>query len=231
MHQDNINFQTCHMIMSLKAKTHISTIHNLWGLTPYGARKQLAMLILMHEMTSSLLADHLPPLPCILSPMNWLPQHLPIISTCFQCLHLCKDMLWPPPPHLCHHPSLHCCTPPSSSLQLSILGLLQCPLMISTHHPYTNAMIGFHMEDCSLSQFPILTLMQTYASASLLYTNIILLRPHLISCTHMLLKHYLCIYTVYSLYAFVPRPDQLCSLPCLRSHTALSHSQFTILCS
>ncbi|MBW0463639.1 hypothetical protein O181_003354 [Austropuccinia psidii MF-1] len=121
MHQDNINCQTCQISMSLEAKTHINTICNIWGLTPHGSRKQFAMLILMHEMTSALLADNLPPLPYVLSPMNWLPHHLPIISTHCQCLHLCKDMLW---------------APASTSLPSPILMLLHPCLIISATYQF-----------------------------------------------------------------------------------------------
>ncbi|MBW0463753.1 hypothetical protein O181_003468 [Austropuccinia psidii MF-1] len=78
------------MSFSLKPKSHINTIHNLWVITPHGSRQ-----------------DNLPPLPSLLSCMNWLLHPL-IISTCCQCLRLVKDMLLPlsspihglPQPHL-----------------------------------------------------------------------------------------------------------------------------------
>ncbi|MBW0484210.1 hypothetical protein O181_023925 [Austropuccinia psidii MF-1] len=70
--------------MSLKAKTHINTIWKVWVIKPNGASQQFGMLIFVHEMTSSPPPDHLTPLPCLLSRMNWLlhprlifadPQH------------------------------------------------------------------------------------------------------------------------------------------------------------
>ncbi|MBW0544376.1 hypothetical protein O181_084091 [Austropuccinia psidii MF-1] len=79
------------------------------------------------------------------------------------------DMLLTPPPHVCPHPCLtissayHAYTPtapyryaskhatpsPPSPLlalpcpQLTILMLLQCPLMFSIDHPYDRTMFGF----------------------------------------------------------------------------------------
>ncbi|MBW0475364.1 hypothetical protein O181_015079 [Austropuccinia psidii MF-1] len=93
------------MSISLKAKTHINTIHNVWVITPHGARQQFDMLIFMHGMTSSLTPDNLTPFPCLLPCMNWLPHHLLIISASGQ------EMLQHLAPHLCNHPSLHFCTP------------------------------------------------------------------------------------------------------------------------
>ncbi|MBW0480787.1 hypothetical protein O181_020502 [Austropuccinia psidii MF-1] len=71
------------MSFSLKPKTHINTIHNLWVITPNGPRKQTTLI---QELAS------VPPL---------------IICASSQCLFSGKDMLPPYPPHLSHQPSLH----------------------------------------------------------------------------------------------------------------------------
>ncbi|MBW0467059.1 hypothetical protein O181_006774 [Austropuccinia psidii MF-1] len=91
--------------MSLKEKIHMNTIHKIWVITPHGARQKFGILIFVHEMTSVPLSDHLTPLPCLLSCMNWLLHHLLIISTRSQ------DMIPLLPPHLPNHPSLHFHTP------------------------------------------------------------------------------------------------------------------------
>ncbi|MBW0465100.1 hypothetical protein O181_004815 [Austropuccinia psidii MF-1] len=84
--------------MSLKAKNHINTIFNVWVVTPHFGR-----LMLMHGMTSALLADHLPPLPFLLSHNNWL-LNLTILT-------LTKGLASPPlPHHPCHITSLGFCT-------------------------------------------------------------------------------------------------------------------------
>ncbi|MBW0550094.1 hypothetical protein O181_089809 [Austropuccinia psidii MF-1] len=94
--------------MSLKEETHINTIHDLWVITPHGAIQHLGMLILMHEMTSTLLSDHLPPLPCILWHINCL-LHLTMLT-------LTQSLASAPmPQHLCHKPSL-CFHTPSHDL-------------------------------------------------------------------------------------------------------------------
>ncbi|MBW0593951.1 hypothetical protein O181_133666 [Austropuccinia psidii MF-1] len=67
--------------MLLKAKNHINSIGKVGVTTPHGARQQPGMLMFMHEMTSSLLPDHLTPLPCLLSHMNWLAYPLPILTS------------------------------------------------------------------------------------------------------------------------------------------------------
>ncbi|MBW0486442.1 hypothetical protein O181_026157 [Austropuccinia psidii MF-1] len=46
--------------MSLKEKTHINTIFNIWVITPHGASQKFGILMLIHEMTSAPLADCLP---------------------------------------------------------------------------------------------------------------------------------------------------------------------------
>ncbi|MBW0494441.1 hypothetical protein O181_034156 [Austropuccinia psidii MF-1] len=86
LHQDNINCHMCHMSMSLKAQTHFNTICKVWVITPHGERKQFGMLIFVHEKTSSPPPDHLTPLPCLLSCMNWLPHHHLIHSDPLECL-------------------------------------------------------------------------------------------------------------------------------------------------
>ncbi|MBW0591090.1 hypothetical protein O181_130805 [Austropuccinia psidii MF-1] len=60
--------------MSLKAQTHFHTICKIWVITPHGARQQFGMLIFVHEKISAQLPDHLTPLPCLFSGINWL-QH------------------------------------------------------------------------------------------------------------------------------------------------------------
>ncbi|MBW0483482.1 hypothetical protein O181_023197 [Austropuccinia psidii MF-1] len=57
--QDNVNHQMCHINMSLKAQTHINTIHKVWVTTPHGASQQFGMLIFVREMTSAPPPDHL----------------------------------------------------------------------------------------------------------------------------------------------------------------------------
>ncbi|MBW0487920.1 hypothetical protein O181_027635 [Austropuccinia psidii MF-1] len=89
LHQDNINCQICHMSFSIKPKTHINTIRNLCVITPHGARKK----------------------PTLTQELAFAPPF--IISTSFQFLHSGKDMLPPRPPHVSHHPSLCCRSPPS----------------------------------------------------------------------------------------------------------------------
>ncbi|MBW0497099.1 hypothetical protein O181_036814 [Austropuccinia psidii MF-1] len=49
-------------------------------ITSQGARQQFGILIFLLWMTPSPLPDHLTPLPCLLSCMNWLLHHLLIIS-------------------------------------------------------------------------------------------------------------------------------------------------------
>ncbi|MBW0495324.1 hypothetical protein O181_035039 [Austropuccinia psidii MF-1] len=103
---------------------------HFWVITYRGARQQFGILIFVLWMTPSPLPDHLTPLPCLLSHMNWLLHHLLIISSSSQ------DMLpllplplqnnpslrfhtpttpsqFPPmlPPHICPHPSLRFRTP------------------------------------------------------------------------------------------------------------------------
>ncbi|MBW0515828.1 hypothetical protein O181_055543 [Austropuccinia psidii MF-1] len=90
----------CHMSVSLKAKTNIKTICEVWVITPNSARKQFDMVIFVHEMTLATPADHLTPLPCLLLRMNWLLHHPLIISASSQ------DMLPILPMHLHNHPSL-----------------------------------------------------------------------------------------------------------------------------
>ncbi|MBW0476161.1 hypothetical protein O181_015876 [Austropuccinia psidii MF-1] len=130
----------CQMSISLKAKTHINTIHNVHVITPHGARQKFGMIIFVHEITSAWPPDHLTPFSCLLSHMNQLPHHLPIISASSQ------DKLPLLQPHLCHDPimrfrhltSYNAYTPPglsrTVSLQLPILMLPYPYLILST--PY-----------------------------------------------------------------------------------------------
>ncbi|MBW0537320.1 hypothetical protein O181_077035 [Austropuccinia psidii MF-1] len=97
--------------MSLKAKTHINAICEVWVITPHGARQQFGMLIFVHEMTSTPPPEHLTPLPCLLLGINWLPHHPLIISASGQ------DMLQllPPHPHLILSAAYHASAPAAPS--------------------------------------------------------------------------------------------------------------------
>ncbi|MBW0579820.1 hypothetical protein O181_119535 [Austropuccinia psidii MF-1] len=107
--------------MSLKAKNHINTIHDVWAITHHGIRQWFGMLIFVHEMTSTPQPNHLTSLPLLLPCMNWLWNHRLIISTSRQ------NMLPLLPLHLHDHPSLRFRTPTESSLPLTMLMLLQEP--------------------------------------------------------------------------------------------------------
>ncbi|MBW0477710.1 hypothetical protein O181_017425 [Austropuccinia psidii MF-1] len=97
------------MSLSLTAKAHTHTIDNFWVITSQGARQQFGILMFVLWMSPAPLPDHLTPLPCLISLMNWLLHHLLIISASSQ------DMfpLLPLPLH--NHPSLRFCTPAAHS--------------------------------------------------------------------------------------------------------------------
>ncbi|MBW0463734.1 hypothetical protein O181_003449 [Austropuccinia psidii MF-1] len=105
----NVNRQMCHMSMSLTSNTHTHNIENFWVITSRGARKQFGILIFFLWMTPAPLPDHLTPLPCLISLMNWLLHHLLIT---FSSSHNILPLL-PLPLH--NHPSLRFCTPAAPS--------------------------------------------------------------------------------------------------------------------
>ncbi|MBW0519523.1 hypothetical protein O181_059238 [Austropuccinia psidii MF-1] len=95
--------------MSLTEKTHTHTIDNFWVITSRGARKQFGIIIFVLWMTPAPLPDHMTPLPCLISLMNWLLHHLLIISARSQ------DMLPLLPLPLHNFPSLPFRTPAAPS--------------------------------------------------------------------------------------------------------------------
>ncbi|MBW0475407.1 hypothetical protein O181_015122 [Austropuccinia psidii MF-1] len=100
--------------MSLKAKAHINTTCKMWVITPHGGSQEFGILMLIYEMNSPPQADHLPPLPCLLSHINWL-LHLTILT-------LTQSLALPPlPDHVFHIPSLPFHTPPHDLHDLPFL--------------------------------------------------------------------------------------------------------------
>ncbi|MBW0480679.1 hypothetical protein O181_020394 [Austropuccinia psidii MF-1] len=117
--------------MSLKAKDHINTIPNLWLIEPHGAIQQFGMLMLLHEMTSTPSADHLPfTMPTITHslasapPSNHLCQ-LPMLTLMHHCLCISAVahpyISTPPPHHLCNVPFLGSCTTLSCSQFITLM--------------------------------------------------------------------------------------------------------------
>ncbi|MBW0517808.1 hypothetical protein O181_057523 [Austropuccinia psidii MF-1] len=114
--------------MSLKAKNHIKTIGKLLIITPNGARQLFGMLIFVHEMTYTLLPDHLTPLPCLLSHMNWLPHPCLILYNPYHAYAPAPP--WPLSPTLTTY---HANTPTAPSRYASDATLT--PFYASSHLP------------------------------------------------------------------------------------------------
>ncbi|MBW0478850.1 hypothetical protein O181_018565 [Austropuccinia psidii MF-1] len=117
------------MSMSLKAKTLINTIQNLWLITPYGASQKFGILILHFPLpcllSNMILSLHFlliisailpgvnshaafsssPQMTCLLLPKEWLPRHSHIPSLCF-CTTAYHAYATEPPSHALNLPSL-----------------------------------------------------------------------------------------------------------------------------
>ncbi|MBW0531897.1 hypothetical protein O181_071612 [Austropuccinia psidii MF-1] len=105
-------------------------------------------------MTHLLLPDHLTPVPCLLSHMNWLLHHLLIISSSSQ------DMLPHLPLPLHNHPSLRFCTPAAPTSFPSDASTPYPPsLILMLPHLHRTLTISLQICNC------MSTLTHTYASA------------------------------------------------------------------
>ncbi|MBW0590008.1 hypothetical protein O181_129723 [Austropuccinia psidii MF-1] len=133
--------------MLLKAKTHINTIGKIWVITPHGARQKFGMLMFMHEMTSSLLPDHLTPLPCLISRMNLLGHPFPILSSPFHS---------------------YAPTAPSRYASDTSTQSFPSPLLTPLHHCHLPSLLSCRtLKICPGCCHPISTLTTPYASAPL----------------------------------------------------------------
>ncbi|MBW0495369.1 hypothetical protein O181_035084 [Austropuccinia psidii MF-1] len=146
--------------MSLKEKTHINTICNVWVITPNGARKQFGMLIFMHEMSSAPPPDHLTPFPCLLSCMTWLPQHLRLrYASTPSITHFCTSTTM--------HRTMHTLLKASPDVLLSWephLGDQPYLFFFTPYHAYTTTVPYRYMYD----------LIHPYASSPLPLTMLML---------------------------------------------------------
>ncbi|MBW0462276.1 hypothetical protein O181_001991 [Austropuccinia psidii MF-1] len=134
--QDNVNPHMCHMIMSLKAQTHFNTICKVQVITPHGARQKFGILIFVHEKTSSPPPDHLTPLTCLLSHLNWLPH---------------PSLILPDPQHAyVHSPPSRCDSDTAPSSPPSPLLTLPHP---ATYHPYAHVVPCRHASDATYQPY------------------------------------------------------------------------------
>ncbi|MBW0511299.1 hypothetical protein O181_051014 [Austropuccinia psidii MF-1] len=155
--------------MSLKGKALINTIHNTWVITSHASSQRFGMLMLMHEMTSTPLSENIPPLPCLLLHMNWLPHSLLIISAsdhayAYYNIAFCIYSTYhpyastPQPHHLCSLPCLGSCKALSCS-QFTILILMNQFLLISPiYHLSAHTHIGFCFTASTSLPYNMLTL-------------------------------------------------------------------------